>query len=65
MFGILEDVVENVIDVGVGVMTFGEYGNINKKTVSKLIADGVELYTIASILDVGVDVIEEIVKESK
>lgn len=63
MFGFLEDVIENVIDVGVGVLTLGEYGDFSKKTVSKMLADGIEIYTIASFFDVGIDTIEEMIKE--
>ena len=66
MFGIFDGIkksVENVIDVGTGIVTFGEYGDISKETVSKLIADGIEVAVIASALDTTVDVIEKIMED--
>jgi len=65
MFGIfdaVEDAVSNVIDVGVGVATFGEYGDLNQRNISKMISDGIEIYTIASLFDVSTDVIEKLVE---
>lgn len=64
MFGIfdgIKDAVENVIDVGVGVVTLGEYGDFSKSTVSKMIADGIEVAVIANTFDVGIDVIEKMI----
>jgi len=61
MFGIFDvvaDAVENTIDVGLGIVSLGEYGDFNKRTVSKMVADGIEIYTIASFFDVGTDVIQ-------
>jgi len=61
MFGIfdaVEEAVSNVIDVTIGAVSLGEYGDFSQRTVSKMVADGIEVYTIASFFDVGTDVIE-------
>lgn len=66
MFGLFDGVaksVENAIDVGVGVLTLGEYGNLDKKSISKLIADGIEMAVIAEALDISQDVLERILDE--
>lgn len=63
MFGIFDGIqksVENVIDVGAGALTIGEYGDLSKKSVSKMIADGIELAIIAEVYDVETDVIENL-----
>ena len=44
-------------------MTFGEYGDFSKSTVSKMIADGIEIAIVAEAFDVSVSVIEEMVKD--
>lgn len=65
MFGIfdgLTNTVENVIDVGVGVLTLGEYGDFSKRTVAKMVADGIEIYAIAQFFDVAEDVIESMIE---
>ena len=64
MFGVfdgLQSAVENVVDVGIGAVTFGEYGNFSKSTVSKMIADGIEVAVIAQTFDVTTDVIREMI----
>ena len=61
MFGIFDGIqesVENVIDVGIGALSLGEYGDFSKFTVSKLVADGIEIAVIAQFFDVSVDLIE-------
>ena len=66
MFGIfngIADSVENALDVGVGVLTMGEYGNLNKRSLSKMIADGIELAIIAEAYDVGIDVLNEMIED--
>lgn len=64
-FKVFEDAVENAVDVGLGIMTLGEYGDFSKKTVSKMIANGVEIYAIAQFFDVGIDVIEDMIKDDE
>lgn len=64
MFGLFDGIeksVSNVIDVGIGVMTLGEYGNFSKQSVSKMVADGIELYIIADFYETSVDVIKDMV----
>jgi len=66
MFGLFDGIqksVENVIDVGVGVMTLGEYGDFSKSSVSKMVADGIELYVVAEVFDTTVDVIEKMIED--
>ena len=62
MFGIFDAVeksVSNVIDIGLGVVTLGEYGDFSQKSVSKMVADGIELYVIADFYGTTVDVIKD------
>ena len=66
MFGLFDGIqksVENAIDVGIGVMTLGEYGDFSKSSVSKMIADGIELAIVAEFYGTTVDIIEEMVKD--
>ena len=67
MFGIFDGIeksVSNVIDVGVGVLTLGEYGNFSQRTVSKMVADGIEIAVISQFFGVAEDVIKDMVDES-
>ena len=63
MFDGIQKAVENVIDVGIGVATMGEHGNISKQSVSKMVADGIEIALIASAFNVGVDIVEKLIEE--
>jgi hypothetical protein len=63
LFDAVVDTVEDAIDVGTAVVTFGEYGEFSKRKVAKLLAAGMSAYAIASVFDVGVDVVEEIADE--
>lgn len=66
MFGIFDGIeksVSNVIDVGLGVLTLGEYGDFSQKSVSKMVADGIELYIIADFYGTTVDVIEDMIDD--
>ena len=66
MFGIFDGIqkaVENVIDVGVGALTMNEYGDFSKKTVSKMIADGIEIAVIAQTFNVAEEAVQELIKE--
>ena len=61
IFDGIEKSVSNVIDVGVGVLTLGEYGNFSQRTVSKMVADGIEIAIVAEFFGVAEDVIESMV----
>jgi len=66
MFGLFDGIqksVENVIDIGVGALTLGEYGDFSKASVSKMVADGIELYVVAEVFDTTVDVIEKMIED--
>lgn len=63
MFGIFDSLtksVENVLDIG-GSLISGE--DIQKRQIAKLIADGVEVYTIASTLGVAESVVKELMRD--
>jgi len=65
MFGLfdkIEESISNALDVGIGIATLGELGDVSKDRISKLVADGIELYLIADMYDTTVDVIEEILE---
>ena len=64
MFRLIEDVVSNVVDVGIGVMTFGEYGDFSKRSVSKMAADGIELYLIADFYGTTLEAVQDIIGDS-
>jgi len=63
IFDVVEDAVSNVIDVGIGVMTLGEYGNFSQRTVSKMVADGIEVYTIANFFGVSEDIVRGMIDD--
>ena len=66
MFGILSDLadsVENVIDVSLGLLTFNEIGSADKRSISKLIADGIEPGIAADMYGTSIDVINKIVED--
>ena len=64
MFKFLTDSIENAIDVGVGVMTLGEAGDVSKESVAKLIADGLTVAVIAHGYGVAEDVIQELLDDT-
>lgn len=59
MFGLF-DVVDNVLGIG-GALLSGE--DISRGQVVKLIADGIEIYAIASMFGVAEDVILDLLKD--
>ncbi len=66
MFGIfdgIEKAVSNAIEVGVGIISFGELGDVSKERIAKLVADGVELAIVADLYETSVDVIEQVLEE--
>lgn len=66
MFGILDGIeksVGNALDVGLGVLTLGECGRVDKQSLSKLISDGIEIAVLAEALDVAEDVLEKILED--
>jgi len=70
IFGFISDVVESTtevvsdaIDVGLGVVTLGEYGELNKENVSRLIAAGMTIYGISEATGVAVDLIEKALED--
>ena len=64
MFGIFDEItnaVDNVIDVGIGVVTLGEYGDFNQRTVSKMVADGIEIAVVANFFEVSENIIKDMI----
>ena len=55
--------VEDTIDVGLAVVTLGEYGELNKRNVSRLIASGMTLIAISEATGVAVDLLERTLEE--
>ena len=64
MFKFLTDSIENAIDVGVGLVSFGEAGDFSKESVAKLIADGLTVAVIAHGYGVAEDVIQELLDDT-
>ncbi len=66
MFGLskmLGETIENVIDVGVGIVTLNEYGDFSKKSVSKMIADGIEITLIAETYGTSVEIVKQLLED--
>ena len=64
MFGLFDGIeksVSNVLDVGLGVLTLGEYGDFSQSTVSKMVADGIEIAIVAEFFSVSEDIIKDMV----
>ena len=56
-------IVDDAIDVGLAVVTLGEYGELSKDNVTRLIAGGLTIYTISEATGVAVDLIEKALDE--
>lgn len=66
MFGFFDGIeksVSNAIELGTGLLTLGEFGDVSKERIAKLVADGIELYIVADMYDTPVDVVEQILEE--
>jgi hypothetical protein len=70
MFGVIEDmvkttanIVEDSIDIGVSVVTLGEYGDINKENVSRLIASGIIIYALSEATGIAVELLESALED--
>ena len=70
VFGFIEDmvkttanVVEDAIDIGTSVVTLGEYGELSKENVSRLIASGMTIYALSEATGIAVDVIEKVLND--
>ena len=65
MFGIFDDVTDVLKDASdtlIESITLGEVSNFSKTKVFELLEEGLEVYTIASLLGVSVSDIEAIIK---
>jgi|SaaInlLV_10m_DNA_3_1039740.scaffolds.fasta_scaffold54642_1 hypothetical protein len=62
MFG-LTDMIDNALDVTIGLVTFGEYGDISQRKVANLLADGIEVAALATAFGVTEDVILKMVED--
>ena len=67
IFGFIDDmikttakVVEDAVDVTTYTLTLGEYGELSKENVSRLIASGLTVYAISEATGVAVDVIQKV-----
>jgi len=70
MFGFIDDMVkttaklvEDVVDVSIGVVTLGEYGEVSKENVSRIIASGVTIYALSEASGVAVDILQKALDE--
>lgn len=67
MFGFIDDmissttkIVEGAVDVTMYTVTLGEYGELNKQNVSRLIASGLTIYALSEATGVAVDTIQKV-----
>ena len=70
MFGFINDaikattsVVEDAVDITLSVATLGEYGELSKANVSRLIATGITIYALSEATGVAVDILEKIIED--
>lgn len=56
-------IVEDVVDVSLAVVTLGEYGELNKKNVTRLIESGLTIYDISEATGVAIHLLEEAMQE--
>lgn len=70
IFGFIEDaiktttnIVSDAVDISLAVVTLGEYGELNKENVSRLIASGLTVYAISEATGVAVDLIEKALED--
>lgn len=70
VFGFINDainttakMVEDAIDVGTAVITLGEYGELSKENVSRLISSGMTIYALSEATGVAVDLIEKALED--
>jgi len=55
--------IDNALDVTIGLVTFGEYGDISQRKVANLLADGIEVAALATAFGVTEDVILKMVED--
>jgi len=65
IFGGIEKSISNAIEVGLGLITFNELGEVSKDRIAKLVADGVELAIVADLYETSVGVIEKVIEEKE
>ncbi len=70
MFGLLNDAVNLAVDtvgdvanMGLAVVTLGEYGELSKANVARLLATGITIYELSEMTGVAVDVIQSVVDD--
>lgn len=56
-------IVEDAVDVGSFVVTMGEYGELSKENVSRLIASGITLYALSEATGLAIDVLQSVLDE--
>lgn len=57
---VVEDVVEDAVDISLNIVTLGEYGELSRSNVSRLVAGGMTLAMIAGATGVALHVLEDI-----
>ncbi len=56
-------VVEDSIDVGLAVVTLGEYGELSKENVSRILGTGITIYELSQATGVAVELIEKALED--
>ncbi len=56
-------IIEDAVDISLSIVTLGEYGELSKENVSRLIAGGMTSYAVSEATGVAVDVIESIIED--
>jgi len=70
MFGFVSDmidstvkIIDDAVDITLAVVTLGEYGELSKENVTRLIATGITIYALSEATGVAVDVIEKVLED--
>lgn len=57
------DLTESTVNVGVGVITLGQFGNLNSEQIGKLLKSGYTIYELSEITGVAVELIQEVMDD--
>ncbi len=70
MFGFIDDALDAVvniadtsIDMALAVVTLGEYGELSKENVTRLIVSGITIYEISELTGVAVELINGVLED--
>jgi hypothetical protein len=57
------DLTDSALNVGVGVITLGQFGTLNSEQIGKLLASGYTIYELSELTGVAVELIQEVLND--